>query len=178
MSAHEEFCGCGEYDCSECFGGSDAARPNGNAWIDAAVRAATDTPVAGRIAAHEAGRTLDVLVAERIMGLRVVTVDEECPSETRGAVWHPNAEYYSVGIDCTVPADAPADAEPDHYLASYSTDVRDAMDALAQLGGIVRVTRLKPDEWHVCIGDGHVWWAKTLPLAICRAALASVEVPV
>jgi hypothetical protein len=104
------------------------------------------------------------------MGLRVVTIDQD-----------------TTPIDCTVPADAPADAKPDHYLASYSADVRDALDALAQLGGIVKITRLKPDEWHVCIGDGPArspmihsatCWAETLPLAICRAAIASVEVPV
>lgn len=37
MSAYDDFCGCGEYDCGECFGGG-APRPPGNAWLDLACR--------------------------------------------------------------------------------------------------------------------------------------------
>lgn len=35
MSASDEFCGCGDYECRACFWGS-APRPTGNAWLDLA----------------------------------------------------------------------------------------------------------------------------------------------
>jgi hypothetical protein len=38
LSAHEEFCGCGEYDCRECFSaGAGAGSRTGNAWLDEAI---------------------------------------------------------------------------------------------------------------------------------------------
>ena len=49
MSAYEDFCGCGDYACRECFG---AALPDSldNAWLDQAlVKQCPDKP-AGRAA--------------------------------------------------------------------------------------------------------------------------------
>ena len=35
MSASEDFCGCGDYACGQCFGGCADAK--GNAWLDQAL---------------------------------------------------------------------------------------------------------------------------------------------
>ncbi|MHB1097832.1 MAG: BC1872 family protein [Gemmatimonadaceae bacterium] len=68
-------------------------------------------------------------------------------------------------------------ADFDHDVPRYSTDTTAALTVLDALGGIVRITRLRPDEWHVQIGEGSTRWGETLPLAICRAVLAAVESP-
>ena len=34
MSEYEEFCGCGEYSCKECFPDLAAKGMKGNAWLD------------------------------------------------------------------------------------------------------------------------------------------------
>ena len=53
MSAHEEFCGCGEYSCAQCFGGT--ADAVGNAWFDQA----TVEKHPGSMAAKMASRRLE-----------------------------------------------------------------------------------------------------------------------
>lgn len=38
MNAYDEFCGCGEYACTKCFGGERPADAvTDNAWLDAAL---------------------------------------------------------------------------------------------------------------------------------------------
>jgi hypothetical protein len=40
MSAHEDFCGCGEYDCRRCFNADERPEHStGNAWLDEALAA-------------------------------------------------------------------------------------------------------------------------------------------
>lgn len=56
----------------------------------------------------------------------------------------------------------------------YSTDDATALEALASVGGIITIKRLKPDEWHVTIGAGRTVWSATLASAICTALLDAV----
>jgi hypothetical protein len=98
-----------------------------------------------------AGRELDALVAEKVMGYTVTWREVR---SVRGNRREP------VGI------------------RSFSTDITSAMLVLAQLGGIVTLTRMKSDEWMVSVAGAATRWAETLPLAICLAALAAVEMKV
>lgn len=103
-----------------------------------------------------AGRELDEVVAVRVMGL---TLMER---------WSPeNHSGYETLTLCGVKA----------MLEPYSTGLAGAFEVLDQLGGVVTLKRLSPDgrdEWHCAIGH-HTMWAESLPLAICRAALAATE---
>lgn len=60
----------------------------------------------------------------------------------------------------------------------YSTDLDAACQVLATIGGFVKIVRRPASdahgvEWMVRFDDGASGcWAETLPLAICRAALA------
>jgi hypothetical protein len=111
----------------------------------------------------EPGREMDALVAEKVMGLPLAAnaqaprgrgVDpyfRDADAEAREA-WYPN------GMRC-------------RRVPRYSTESAPALDALAQVGGIVTIQRIRPDEWHVRI-DQEKWWGETLPFAICRALLA------
>ena len=102
-----------------------------------------------------AGRELDAEVAEKVMGYWDV-------GEYEGRLVHGERNMNGWPVD----------------TPHYSTDLTAALSALAEVGGIVTITRMKPDEWHVRLhGEQHAWWAETLPLAICIALLAAVAVP-
>lgn len=117
------------------------------------------------MSALEAGRELDALVAEKVIGARV--------KYASGTAY--NADLLG-GVDPE--RDLILDGSWGRAIVrNYSTDIVAAMDVLAALGGIATITRLKADEWHVSIAQersGGQWWAETLPLAICRAAIALV----
>jgi hypothetical protein len=104
---------------------------------------------------REAGATLNALVATTVMGWRL--------DRTGGSTKYRDALRW---VD-----------EKGHVVRvaewhwSPSTDLVDAMEGLAHVGGIATIKRMKPDEWHVTIGGGGTVWAETLPLAICRALL-------
>lgn len=108
----------------------------------------------------KAGRELDALTAEKVMGLRVV----RCPDHGDCIYWH------AYGPD-----------RPDGQLPEYSTDIAEAWQVVEKLRD------LDPEIWWdvhwECVfntNDSRVWGtADTAPEAICRAALAAVgcEVP-
>jgi hypothetical protein len=101
-----------------------------------------------------AGRELDALIAAKVFG--------------RAVSWLPTS------LSPSAPHAQPDDACGLYPISYYSTDVDAALDALAQVGGIVTITRVWPAEWRVALGR-HTWWAETLPLAICRTLLAAVS---
>ena len=106
----------------------------------------------------EAGRELDALVAERVMGLRMVS--------------HKTATY-----DPT-PDDAPIGRFAD--VPRYSTDVAAAwgvVERVLKLGHYFKIAPhcfYKPPAWIIQLDVLGDVLAETFPLAICRAALKAV----
>lgn len=135
----------------------------------------SDTPLAPTASAASrgqpvAGRELDAEVAEKVMGLAPITLPCVLAGVPLTAVW--TDEAYAAYRE-SYPRGAARKTVP-----HYSTDIAAAMDALSEVGGIVTIRRMKPDEWHVRLHDEKEgWWAETLPLAICIALLAAVSVP-
>jgi hypothetical protein len=126
---------------------------------------------------RDALRELDALVAERVMGLRVETTQEECSWHTPGHRTDHDGVHW-VDVQWVVAADAPEDAEPDDYLPAYSTDIADAWEVVDALGGIFTLKRTGfggVSEWYASIAGADMVWADTPALAICRAALAAVD---
>jgi Phage ABA sandwich domain len=117
----------------------------------------------------EAGRKLDVLVAEKVMGLstrQITCIDHRGVVKDVGTVDPPQPIGDGrMGIQA-------------HRLPDYSTDLCAAWAVLDKVsgdwqiwgGGVVAVVRL--DDAHEC--RGVEVRADTLPLAICRAALMAV----
>jgi hypothetical protein len=56
MSACDDFCGCGEYSCRECFNDGDGTdSQTGNAWLDEALaRSAPEGPTKSHHPSHHA----------------------------------------------------------------------------------------------------------------------------
>lgn len=125
-----------------------------------------------------AGRELDALIDERVFGYEwwPVGQGDHAPATCTHLLCGPSRRAVPM-VSFHIRAERHADGR---VVASggrrYSTDIDAALDVLGELGGIVTITRMTPDAWHVVIGNA-TWWAETLPLAICRAALAAVEVP-
>ena len=115
-----------------------------------------------------AGRELDALIAEKVMG-RVVTHPEQ---SSPGYLLEWSGDAYEVGGARTLP--------------SYSTDIADAWEVVAKLETgrphrQVRLSGYNVDEWFcdvaLFLGEdrGTVWGeGNSAPLAICRAALKAV----
>jgi hypothetical protein len=121
----------------------------------------------------EAGPALNELIATRVMRWEAFTcgyfgTDEETPRMRELASWMEAVEIEEVG-DYFIDVASDKWVEADAF--SPSTDVADAFDALAQVGGIVTIKR-QMNEWFVSIGSVTMW-AATLPLAICAALLAA-----
>jgi hypothetical protein len=122
-----------------------------------------------------AGREMDALVAEKVMGwTRVVGQNElgEEYTEIR------DAQGETMGWAWGEPELAEVDAVP-----RYSTDIAEAWRALEKLGGTFDLAYLADVSlWQACFSDtdpiGEAM-ADTAPLAICLAALKAVgaEVP-
>ncbi len=104
-----------------------------------------------------ATKGLDEAIAERVMGLTVITITEECSQFTPGARWLPGAEYWA--IDVIYAADAETAAEIDEHQAAggyddyllppYSVDIAAAwrvVERLRQQGWLVRVQEM-PDGY-------------------------------
>jgi hypothetical protein len=124
----------------------------------------------------EAGRELDALVAERVMGCRVE--------------WHEGRPYCGDGVTCCYPhAEPDRDAQLSGDLAPYSTDHNAAMQVVAALARRGYWLRLQSpfapgDPWfagftpHETSGwNGRPDFERkgdAAPVAICRASLLVV----
>lgn len=121
------------------------------------------------IDAMQAGRELDALVAERVMGCHVISGFDWYSHPTAFCACdnhdHEQACSHIVGI-----------------LAHYSTDISAAWQVVEHVNkmGDWSVWQLGNGNWRACIlfdqcimGDGT---GETAPLAICRAALSTVAV--
>jgi hypothetical protein len=111
---------------------------------------------------HQAGRELDALVAERVMGMTVgtpINVVEDA------------GEWYDI------------DGVP---VPHFSTDIAAAMKVFLHFENVytilAHVPRLslgwtlgQPLEWHCTIYAMNTQKADTLPLAVCRAALVAIR---
>ena len=110
----------------------------------------------------EAGRELDMLVAEKVMGYQCVCDDE--------------------------PRDCPIHARDDYdTLLAYSTDIDNAWDVVTQMRASFFLERrlTRGMFWHAVFDDcGDGTWqdevrvhaeGATAPLTICRAALKFIE---
>lgn len=130
-----------------------------------------------------AGRELDALIAEKVMGLEVIKSGAECSMFTPGARWVPGGEYYELPVLLAVESGTdPADVN-DPYLAAYTTDIAAAWRVVEKLRaqGVYLDVRSESAAYGVSGFDrsknqiiaSHR--TPTAPLAICRAALAAVE---
>ncbi len=111
------------------------------------------TPIYISVDTMEAGPELDALVAEWVMGWRSsangskASHDTDNPTTARRDQWHP------------------------------STDIAAAMTLDDKWEGAMDMTRARSGNWSVRLMDGQVVamaYGRTLPLAICRAALKAV----
>jgi Phage ABA sandwich domain len=107
-----------------------------------------------QVAELVAGRELDALVAEKVMGWHV---------------WH---DEFHDAWHCNDPATAARGS----HVPSYSTDIAAAWQVVEQIAGTNAVsisTQYLPFRWQAVLA-GKTASAPTAPLAICRAALAAV----
>jgi hypothetical protein len=102
----------------------------------------------------DAGRELDVLVAEKVMG------------------WT-NLRTTKAGMRRGTPAEYP---HIGHEVPPYSTDMSAAWEVVEKMRereGYAGVES-NHDLWEASMGPWYVATAETAPLAICRAALAAI----
>ena len=122
----------------------------------------------------EAGRELDALVAERVMGLSVQWDYGRVPF-----YWHPATLAHGLEIG---PDGLSAVRRP---IKPYSTDISAAWLVVEKLradGFYPEIHALTDGDWRCEIrasGEPIDVWedAPTAPLAICRAALAAIATP-
>lgn len=131
----------------------------------------------------EAGRELDAMVAERVMGARWQTADRIDANICKTRRLSPPAD--SLVLNGATLAWRTADGRnliPDDGRADnlfhYSTDLAAAwqiVDAFTAKGWYVCVEHVDVPSrrWNAWFGDKNVY-ADSAPLAICRAALAAV----
>lgn len=152
-----------------------------------------------------AGRELDAMIAERIMGLNVVARNWPCGWAEgfyqaqhwpqRGHEWFREtgpvyAEVQTIWppqVDPRHPDDPWGPYTDVQPVPFYSTDITAAWQVLTHLqeqGYVPSVSRHRsePDAWWACFSREHRTpddvgeaTGDTAPLAICRAALAAVE---
>lgn len=139
----------------------------------------------------EAGRELDKLIAEKVMGLKVVTTQEETSQFDPGARFVPGADYWEVDVDWALPPgiDEESGDFDDHFLLEYSTVMGGAwqvVERLMTLGIFVeRIQYLAPTMWRCILERNphdpgtrqrhYQQVAGTAPHAICLAALEAVN---
>lgn len=100
----------------------------------------------------KAGRDLDALIAEKVMGWTRIPKERE-------TLWQsPTAGSWPVTLA---------------RIPKYSTDIAAAWKVVNALGGHF-ILRRQLSEWFVTI-NGEMAWAETAPLAICRAGIAATE---
>jgi hypothetical protein len=119
----------------------------------------------------EAGREMDALVAEKVMGIKVRVSDGEWELCAR-------MDYADAG-ELMVDDTGLFYSERIH---TYSTDIAAAWEVVEKLSDkVIDISRqlegmtVETAHWDVEI-DGHEAYALAVPLAICRAALLTVEV--
>lgn len=131
---------------------------------------------------NSSGRQLDAEVAEKVLGLIVVSSPEECSSGTPGARWTYGGEYYDVEVLFAYPPEKADTWEQDAYeylLPHYSTRIEDAMtivDKLMADGLDFRLEGYEVGNWHARFYRDHVrhsGYAATPSEAVCLAALAA-----
>lgn len=113
---------------------------------------------------HVAGRDLDALIAERVMGWTV--------NRTGDRHWHTvgatgRERGVLIGTDCCA----------EKWAGSFcpSRDIRDAFDVATKIGGLELQDVTGNGHWEARFAMSGDWdAAETAPLAICRAALLAV----
>jgi hypothetical protein len=122
-----------------------------------------------------AGRALDALVAEKVMGCKVFAVKRY------------DGEVLRYRCDCaagTPQAPLHSDDFIDHTIKRYSEDWRVAGEVVERLnahGWLIGMCyqRPSPPGYYLALTNGNMeparGEAETLPLAICRAALKAME---
>lgn len=111
-----------------------------------------------QVLTRDAGRALDALVAEKVMGEPVTWL----PTALSHRDPHQSGEVFG--------------AKGWHRVPSYSTDIADAwlvVEKMRERGFVISATP-NQQSWCATFGADSVW-GETAPLAICRAALAAVE---
>lgn len=116
----------------------------------------------------EAGRELDALVAEKVMGLIVPEWGEETPCPYCGS----EMRYCGTRSRCST-----CQEWRHSRYKEYSTDIAAAWEVVEQFAGkayigMARSTHFQ--DWKVVISDRYRTYeveAETIPLAICLAAL-------
>lgn len=100
-----------------------------------------------------AGREMDTLIVEKVMGLKVdYEFDEPHVPSLRD-------KYDEWG-----------------YLPNYSTDILAAWEVVEELKGLKPILNYDPQsqKWYMRLNGGSYCSADTAPLAICRVALLAV----
>lgn len=145
------------------------------------------TATAGSTARTEAptltaGRALDLLIHEKVMGLEMPhrhnwirgMIPDDGYGETHGwycTVCRPKGPVGSLSF-------RPGDEWSPVCPHPYSTDIAAAWEVFDMLGGLYTIkgyVREGVREWRVQINDADFRWASTAPLAICLAALKAVS---
>lgn len=114
---------------------------------------------------YEAGRELDALIAEKVMGW------QRCHAELRGGSGFPPGISFSIHNVATIPAFS-TDWGAAGQVIDYLCAARAAHWTLTIVPGR---TMASVSIWQdgICMAGAP---APTVPLAICRAALAALEV--
>lgn len=134
------------------------------------------------------GLALDRLIAERVMGLHIVVVEEECSQFTPDARWVPGGEYYVLDVLYAMAPGRAALDEPDDgdLVLSYSRDTAAAWLVVERMRGLGWVGELnwhnlnRPTTYYARFwrdGNGREGYAyaMTAPHALCVAALRALE---
>jgi len=128
-----------------------------------------------------AGRELDALVAEKVMGWCITAWNDGEPWGNR-EVFPPFEPINGIPADCDCISHSEA-GEPPHY----STDIAAAWEVIEKAFrsgfGLTYLEYLEPPQWHCNSGlpcdefgcDELCATANTAPLAICRATLKTVN---
>jgi hypothetical protein len=115
----------------------------------------------------EAGRELDELIAEKIMGLKPCTF-RMTGQISMSTIW--NCEHNDCRNCYPKNQDAP--------MKSYSTDISSAWEVVNNMSNCLHLKQHGQDGVWVaefCHNPGSQVSGKTAPLAICRAALLAVS---
>lgn len=122
-----------------------------------------------------AGYELDTVIAEKVMGFKLLTV-QEMRAEAE-EVWktQPGCAVFSRGFEARK---FYWGTEFKNIISRYSADIVAAWEALNRIGARFEVVLVGNDHgdrlWRATARGIHVGEAETAPLAICRAALLCV----
>ena len=127
----------------------------------------------------EAGKALDLLVSEKVMGYTILTQEEMKAEAVR--VWkeQPNCMHFMVGFRAWKDDDGQITCE--QKCLNYSTKIEDAWEVKDKIGRLMRLEDYGPYGWaceFLAVQPGQedvIAKADTAPLAICAAALLAVQ---